>query len=491
MNFLTKLEFLKKLEKKLKILDETERKEILSFYYERFDIDEKNNKPEDETLAELGSIDDIAENILVEYGYEKEVFTKKPENFMIKTGIILFDLIIGIWVLLLVLIVGLVCTSGIVFVFSTPVLFFQYNLRDALILFPSTIGLLLFFTFIGLILLELFLIMLKNIIKWHIKIFNPLKKGNFEKIDKLTILPIFKKFKITKKRYIQILVICLLLVSCRYISNFFIVQNFTPSYLYSKEYTCDLENELNGSSTWDISVKVTDTNIKITKTSSDLLKIKRNYSTEKINFDVLFDKENNKIDIMMRNTGIGWFNAINFRFFKLDSSNQSILIEIPEKLLVGNMSIYSTNEEFQLENIKLNNLLVSISNGSVDISDITSNNNISLSTSNETIETKNLQSNIIDIKNRNGQIILKNSLADAITTSTINDDIIVNDVRAKSISSKTLNSLIEYKNVYVESAIMKTRNANIVFINDNNSKKLDKLITKTTNGDVIKNISQK
>jgi uncharacterized membrane protein len=79
---MNKLDFLRKLDKYLEVLDREERREILSFYEERFYTGTiYENKTEEEVIAELESPEAIARNVLAEYGASpKYVKTKAERN---------------------------------------------------------------------------------------------------------------------------------------------------------------------------------------------------------------------------------------------------------------------------------------------------------------------------------------------------------------------------------------------------------------------------
>src|SRR5574344_768574 len=75
---MTKKEFLKKLEEKLSILTEEERKDILSEYENTIDEKIKNGKKEKDAVKDFGDLEELTKDILEAYkinaNYDKNSF---------------------------------------------------------------------------------------------------------------------------------------------------------------------------------------------------------------------------------------------------------------------------------------------------------------------------------------------------------------------------------------------------------------------------------
>ena len=102
---MNKLDFLRRLNSELGVLDKEEKKQILAFYEERFYSGTiYENKTEQEVISELESPEVIARNVLEEYGVSPKYVKTKEERY---TGVnlsqlivlILFDLFIASWLI--------------------------------------------------------------------------------------------------------------------------------------------------------------------------------------------------------------------------------------------------------------------------------------------------------------------------------------------------------------------------------------------------------
>ena len=76
---MNKKEFLDKLEKKLSILDESERKDILDEYKDTISEKVKHGQSEEEAVADFGDVDELVKEILSAYKIDPD-FEGKDEN---------------------------------------------------------------------------------------------------------------------------------------------------------------------------------------------------------------------------------------------------------------------------------------------------------------------------------------------------------------------------------------------------------------------------
>ncbi|MEG0284290.1 MAG: DUF1700 domain-containing protein [Erysipelotrichales bacterium] len=113
---MVKSSFMKVLEQELSLLSILEREQILEEYYALFDIKEETGLSENEIILELGDPKEIAQQFLDELNIEKpsinqEQYTygykgtsKKNTPFFI--GAIIFDVLIGFWIIFTILMFG-------------------------------------------------------------------------------------------------------------------------------------------------------------------------------------------------------------------------------------------------------------------------------------------------------------------------------------------------------------------------------------------------
>ncbi len=79
---MNKLDFLRKLDRELSVLDKDERKEILAFYEERFYSGTiYENKTELDVINELEAPEVIARNVLEEYGVSPKFIKNTEERY--------------------------------------------------------------------------------------------------------------------------------------------------------------------------------------------------------------------------------------------------------------------------------------------------------------------------------------------------------------------------------------------------------------------------
>lgn len=82
---MTKSEFFEKLEEKLSILNDSERKDIIDEYKNHIELKMQEGKTEEQAIADFGDVDDLAEEILSAYHINsKKVQTKNGEYYIKK-----------------------------------------------------------------------------------------------------------------------------------------------------------------------------------------------------------------------------------------------------------------------------------------------------------------------------------------------------------------------------------------------------------------------
>lgn len=112
---MTKREFLEALEKKLSQLPPEERQKQLEFYAELLSDKMEEGMSEQEAVADLGSVEDIASSILQEMPLSKLVKSRvKPSSGWTVLSIVLLVLGLPIWLPLCIVFVALVVTVYVV-----------------------------------------------------------------------------------------------------------------------------------------------------------------------------------------------------------------------------------------------------------------------------------------------------------------------------------------------------------------------------------------
>ena len=209
---MNKYDFLRKLDRELSPLDRVERKELLDFYEERFyNGTIYENKTEEQVIAELESPEQIARNILIEYGIspravknreayinkEKEnssngeehnVFKEKRFNLAELIVLICVDLFVLSWLIptlfsVVVSLAGsLLSYIGVVGLLVGPSTLYDQHM------FLFATGIYIFLFLFMLVILELFIWVLKKSFLYHMKVFKYKKYADLnKKLSKIII----------------------------------------------------------------------------------------------------------------------------------------------------------------------------------------------------------------------------------------------------------------------------------------------------------------
>ena len=78
---MNKKEFLRVLEKRLSILNEDERKDIIDEYKDTISEKVKNGQTEEEAIKDFGNIDDLVKELLSAYKLDPEYENKEKSSF--------------------------------------------------------------------------------------------------------------------------------------------------------------------------------------------------------------------------------------------------------------------------------------------------------------------------------------------------------------------------------------------------------------------------
>ena len=78
---MNKKEFLEKVEKKLSVLDEKERKDILDEYKDTISEKVKHGQSEEEAVADFGDIDELVKEVLSAYKIDPDYDVKEESTF--------------------------------------------------------------------------------------------------------------------------------------------------------------------------------------------------------------------------------------------------------------------------------------------------------------------------------------------------------------------------------------------------------------------------
>ncbi len=481
---MNKLDFLRKLDRELSVLDKEERKEILAFYEERFYSGTiYENKTELDVINELEAPEVIAKNVLEEYGVSAKFVKNKEERYTNISAprlvwLIIFDVLVVSW--LIPTLYGVVISifgSLVSYVGVFSLLIGEVTIMDQMLFGFSTGVYVLLFLF-ALIILELSLWITKKIIIYHL---NVLKFKNREKtvkrLRKISIDEWFKKHKLLNT-----------IKSLSFIGAI-VVMAYTGFYLFTGDENVfdvygnqellsvvnqeDLSQDIIDGVSWDIITDFDNMAVEIYAVNGDEITVNHTY-IEESNYEISLDTNLNVITISNRSE----YKLFTFKIediFSYLNGGDRVIIEVPENLILGDIDIKTFNGSILLdtlivtEDIKLNT-----SNGNVKVENIIGQNDITVTTSNGRIALDNLEMLNYDLHTSNGKIIIDN------LNITLQD--------GGTLYARTSNGSIEMNEVYVDDIDIETSNGDIDFYNIDTDFLPDSYDRDTSNGDINTNV---
>lgn len=500
---MNKLDFLRKLDRQLSVLDKDERREILAFYEERFHTGTiYENKTELDVISELEDPSVIARNVLEEYGVSPKFVKNKEERYTnISTArviwLIIFDVLVASWLLpTLYSVVVSIFGSLVSYIGVFSLLFGESTTMDNMLFWFVTGAYVLLFLF-GLIVLELSIWVTKKIFIYHLNVFKfKNREKTVKKLHKWSVDEWFKKHKLLS-----------LIKSLSFIGAI-VVMAYTGFYLFTGDENVfdvygnqpqlsevnqeDLSQDIIDGESWEIVTDFESMAVEIYPINGDEIIITHTHYEEN-NYEITIDTDTNKITISNESdSGIFMFNIE--ELFALLSGGDKVVIEVPANLILGDLTIKSYNGKVNVRNVSTGALDVEVLNGSIILDGITLLGDIDLDTSNGDIKVKNIigQYNL-NAKTSNGRITLDNleMLNYVLNTSNgkiIIDNLNVADQDGDTFFARTSNGAIIMNEVYIDDIDIKTTNGDIDFNNIDTTFLPSSYSRDTSNGDIHTNV---
>ncbi|MCK5387873.1 MAG: DUF1700 domain-containing protein [Candidatus Izimaplasma sp.] len=496
---MNKLDFLRRLDRELGMLDKEEKKEILAFYEERFYSGTiYENKTEEEVISELESPEVIARNVLEEYGVSPKYVKTKEERY---SGIdssqliimILFDVFIVSWLIpsLYSIVVG-IFSALLSYVSVIGLMVGARTIADEFLFAFSTGAYILLFIF-GLLVLEVSIYVTKKIFIYHL---NVLKINNREKmvkkLHKFSVEGWFKRHK-TAYNIKNLLFVSAIIVMAYSGYHLFVKENrlineFAPEPLTTETYTEDLTLDIAALESWDITTDLETLNVKIVPTLGTDVTITHTYS-EFNDFELDIDTTNNTITVIndYPNT-IRWGSITDL--FTLFGEEEILIIEVPVDLILGDFDITTINGTVTLMDIEVKQLDINTSNGRIVLDDIVVGADVTLYTSNGEINIQDVVGQYeLKATSSNGKIYIRNVEFSAYYLETSNGTINLANLNVDNqdgviLIADTSNGHIILEDVYVLDVTLNTSNGDIEYYNDDKSFVVDNLDTDTSNGNI-------
>ncbi len=502
---MNKLDFLRRLDKNLSVLDKEERKEILAFYEERFyNGTIYENKTEEEVIAELENPDAIARNVLEEYGVSpKFVKTSEERYSKISMGqvfiILTFDLLIASWLIPTLFSVTVsLFGSSLTYVGAFSMLVGERTTVDEFVFIFLTGGYILLFLF-ALVVLEATIFVSKKVLIWHLNVFKINKREKFiKKLSHVSLDAWFKRHRKLKTLKAFALVGALVAISYTgfWIFNHYdwVQAEYGSGEIVNETITEDFAAEITAGDEWDIVTNFGSMDIEIVLVSGDEVTIKHSYyDDDEFTYD--FDYENNVLTLENEPTEYVYIWKIE-DIIRFATSNNEVRIEVPESLVLNDAILTTSNGEVNITNVDFNSIVIHTSNGEVNISNINLNTDLTVITSNGRIIIQDitvLAEGDLHVESSNGRIEIDNvNFADyviytsngSITLSGLNEDL----QDGEDLYVVTSNGSIDMENVYVDEIIIETSNGDIDFYNDDATFMPTIFEKETSNGDINTNV---
>lgn len=482
--------FMNRLASYLDALSEEERQEILAFYEERFHTGKLyEGKSEEEIVSELENPEDIARNVLREYGkpFDARAHHDHEGNDSLRigslVGVVLFDLFVASWFVpaLFSIIIGFLAALGGVAVslVLTPI----SSGVGSLPLILVGAGLLFFGVLLVLWLYDMLVSFIAWLLEWHLKALNLSFKDWPRRLRRLRVAYFFKKRPGTNKLKNQLKFVALLMVvagGAYQLVNYNTLSFNSATGELVNETTENTVSELQG---WSVSGTMDVGNVTFHTHDLDTVRVDSNLP-EDADVDIDIDDENRRITLDNAMPLVS-FNIGNL--FYVFSNDMYVDVYLPEDLELSEVDIEHLNGNIRIQDHTLDGLELSSVNGDITIGNIVSGDPVFLSTTNGNVSVSGSMAPEMEVSSSNGRIEVRQGAFDDMDVSTTNGRIIIeniNDTDATDtvLRAKTTNGNIEFSNVYMNTVSMESTNGSLTYENDENSFVIDTLDHDTTNG---------
>jgi len=382
---MNKLDFLRRLDKELSVLDKEERKEIIQFYEERFYTGTMyENKTEEEVIAELERPEAIARNVLEEYGVSPKYVKNKEERYSnISSGqvvfLILFDLFVVTWLIPTLFSIVVSLFASVLTYFATlPLLLGEFSTVDQFVFAFSTAAYFLLFLF-GLLVLGASIFVTKSIIVWHLNVFKLKNRDKWiKRLSHVSIDGWFKRHRTLN--FIKNIGLVASLVTIAYtglwIFNHFdwVEAEYNGGTAQLDTINEDLSSEITAGDHWTIETDFENMDVEVVLVDgTDVNILHQYYEDDKFTYNI--NTETNTITLTSDWKNVVFFNITDI--FSLVTNQYYVRIEVPESLILHDANINTVNGEVEIRNEDFSSIDIEGTNGDISLSNIQLGNDIS------------------------------------------------------------------------------------------------------------------
>jgi len=494
-----KEKFIEKLNHLLAPLDPSERKAIIDFYEERFHTGMVyEGKSESEIIDELERPEDIARNVLREYGfnYPKDEVTKMNEERKSTSPwrvlwIILFDVFMVAWIVpaLFGVLVGLASAwFGVVSGLLAAALLEMSTMSIFNLVFVVGFGFLWFLLILWVY--DLFVSFLAWLVRWHADVF-AIKEGRslvrfLNRIKASTVIRRRPKLYRFKNAFKGVALFMLLIGG----GGLIIMQGSVA--LKGDDERIQHEETLMPATMdgWVIETMLDSGHVTVQRHTGDDIRVEANVF-ERFENEIDIDEDEKTIYVKNESTIsiVFSFNWIRTMFMEPDE----VIIFLPENLTIDDVDVSSRNGGYTMRDFQLSNLKVRTSNGNLLLENIEAVETIDMETSNGRITLNTINAVEITSRTSNGRVNVTDLEADDIILRTSNGSITVRGANSQNkdgqtFFARTSNGSVDVEEVYFKEVELRTSNGNIDYHNTDLTFIVENLTTSTSNGSVNKNV---
>ncbi len=446
---MTKREFLNQLSYHLTQLNNEERKEIMSFYEDRFNNAIYEGKTEEDVIAELETPEQIAKNVLLEYGIEKRVKDKRVDPASVM-GLIFFDLFVSSWLIpVLFTISGSLVISWFSYftVFGT---FFKYGFGTGLATFIITTGGFALFLVFIIYFIALSVKLILSIFSWHVRVFSGDHSAPLAlKVDTFNAFDYLRQIKITHA-VLGTIALAGLVVSVgggaiwRATSK--PVEQIEGVLEVYEFDVADLDN-------YTLEVDLMNAAVDIEYGTTDQIVIRHQNNSEA---DVVYTELTNGLKVVDHSQYNFWENVTGLDFFiqfmnkELAYEADTMVIYIPEGMTFAELSILTVNGALDIEGMNATIIDLETANGIIDLTEVTADS-IKVTSVNGEIHLDDVFGSSVYIEGVNGEIAITDvntatNDGEKLDITLVNGEIIITDAYFRVVNVDNVNGDIDYRN---------------------------------------------
>ena len=409
----------------------------------------------------------------------------------------MFDVFIVSWLIpTLYSVTVSIFTSLFSYIGVIALLFGSPTAADGYLFVFATGGYIILFIF-GLLVLEVSLYVTKVIVIYHMNILKIKERDKItKKLHRYSVEGWLKRHKLVNKCKNILFVGAIVLMLYSGFHLFFGEVNLINEYSNQPQTTDifseDISADILADEAWEIVVRFDSKEVEIIPVLGTDLIVTHNYE-ELNNFEIDIDTDSNTLTIV--NADTTQFSWADFRtIFFFWGERDSVVIEVPVDMLLGDVDISVCNGEIELFGVELEQLDISGSNGRISLREIIINDDVTINTSNGEIYLKQITGTYdLSASTSNGRIYINDAEFLKYDLDLSNGSIILTDLNVTNhdgvlLNADTSNGNIELEDVYVLDVTLDTSNGNINYFNSDSSFEVDNLNTDTSNGNISTNM---